>query len=549
MRADPNVKAVFEQICDEIGLSVNAALNIFVKRVVRDRKIPLVEKRLLYYSLSVFPAVVLGAASLDVSTGRQLFVDDYLIAQTNGVVRHWNAPVKEPSPLIQPMDDAGCTVATDGGLWWDPTIRKFRLWYETDWCGHLRYAESDDGLAWQFPDLGIVKGTNRVFAEKSEKMDSWSVFPDYTAENPYAAWWLYVSAPGGNTEDTVSFSTDGRRFERRGVTGLSGDRSSLYYDPFRGTWVYSLRSYWGGGRSRRVVTSADILPTEPYTCDDAKPDGVRRLAEKWDSLPSVMLYNFTAVAYESLMLGVMETFRSPKKNALGHMDNDACEDVGLPKHTHLRFAFSRDGRNFAKGGERCAIYPEEWGSGKWDTGYLAIAGGICVIRDERLWFYYSGFRGDGTRTREKGFRWGRNGMYRNGSIGVASLRRDGFAGMVADGEGTLTTKPLKFTGSHLFVNAECRFGAVSAEILDADGKVLPGFGRTDCTELACADATRHELKFKGGDLAALGSRNVSIRFHLRMATLYAFWLSPSSKGESHGYVAAGGPAYPGLRDL
>jgi len=40
MRADPNVKAVFEQICDEIGLSVNAALNIFVKRVVRDRRIP-----------------------------------------------------------------------------------------------------------------------------------------------------------------------------------------------------------------------------------------------------------------------------------------------------------------------------------------------------------------------------------------------------------------------------------------------------------------------------------------------------------------------------
>ena len=38
MRADPDVKALFEQICAEIGLSVNAALNIFVKRVVRDRK-------------------------------------------------------------------------------------------------------------------------------------------------------------------------------------------------------------------------------------------------------------------------------------------------------------------------------------------------------------------------------------------------------------------------------------------------------------------------------------------------------------------------------
>lgn len=40
MRADPAVKAVFEQICSEIGLSVNSAPNLFVKRVVRDRKIP-----------------------------------------------------------------------------------------------------------------------------------------------------------------------------------------------------------------------------------------------------------------------------------------------------------------------------------------------------------------------------------------------------------------------------------------------------------------------------------------------------------------------------
>lgn len=40
MRATPTDKSLFEGICSEIGLSVNAALNIFVKRVVRDRKIP-----------------------------------------------------------------------------------------------------------------------------------------------------------------------------------------------------------------------------------------------------------------------------------------------------------------------------------------------------------------------------------------------------------------------------------------------------------------------------------------------------------------------------
>lgn len=47
MRAAPSIKACFEQICDEIGLSVNAALNLFVRRVVWDRRIP--------FSLSAAP--------------------------------------------------------------------------------------------------------------------------------------------------------------------------------------------------------------------------------------------------------------------------------------------------------------------------------------------------------------------------------------------------------------------------------------------------------------------------------------------------------------
>ena len=52
MRAEPGVKACFEQICEEIGLSVNAALNIFVKRVVRDRKIPFELSADCFYSES-----------------------------------------------------------------------------------------------------------------------------------------------------------------------------------------------------------------------------------------------------------------------------------------------------------------------------------------------------------------------------------------------------------------------------------------------------------------------------------------------------------------
>ena len=87
-----------------------------------------------------------GSAAIDISTGRQLFVDDFLVEATTNVVRHWNRPIKMDGPIVWPGSGAApkktdgssgasegeavnLTCATDGGLWWDPTRRKFRLWY------------------------------------------------------------------------------------------------------------------------------------------------------------------------------------------------------------------------------------------------------------------------------------------------------------------------------------------------------------------------------------------------------------------------------------
>lgn len=102
--------------------------------------------------------------------------------------------------------------------------------------------------------------------------------------------------------------------------------------------------------------------------------------------------------------------------------------------------------------------------------------GICTVVDDRLYFYYSG-RAD------------RRGP---GLTGVAFLRRDGFASMDAGAQGgTLTTRPIPFNGSYLFVNAQSPAG------LRAGSK------------------------------------------------LYSFWITSDKRGASHGYVAAGGPGFAG----
>ena len=61
-------------------------------------------------------------------------------------------------------------------------------------------------------------------------------------------------------------------------------------------------------------------------------------------------------------------------------------------------------------------------------------------------------------------------MYGGGAIGLASLRRDGFASMEAgDKPGRLTTRPVKFRGKHLFVNLN---GDLRVEVLDEAGKAV-----------------------------------------------------------------------------
>ena len=112
-----------------------------------------------------------------------------------------------------------------------------------------------------------------------------------------------------------------------------------------------------------------------------------------------------------------------------------------------------------------------------------------------------------------------------------------------ESDGTLTTRPLVFTGGHFFVNAAAREGEMRAEALDAGGQVIA------VSKPFRGDATKQRIEWTGrADLTALGGQPVRFRFHLRNGQLYAFWLSSKENGASGGYVAAGGPGFVGARD-
>src|SRR5690606_37353286 len=121
--------------------------------------------------------------------------------------------------------------------------------------------------------------------------------------------------------------------------------------------------------------------------------------------------------------------------------NAVCAKTGNPKITELKVSFSRDGFHWDRG-NRGAFIPAERKEGYWDRGYVQSVGGICTVVGDELRFYYIGFSGDQTNLNPNHMQ---NGMYANGSTGIAVLRRDGFASMDAgDSEGFLITRMLTF---------------------------------------------------------------------------------------------------------
>jgi len=150
---------------------------------------------------------------------------------------------------------------------------------------------------------------------------------------------------------------------------------------------------------------------------------------------------------------------------------------------------------------------------------------------DRLYFYMSGRSGAPQGPGEN-------------ATGLATLRRDGFVSMDAgDAGGTLTTRPVKFHGKYLFVNADSSQGELGVEVLDAGGRVIAPFSLDNCIPIRI-DNTLQQVTWAGGDdLSALAETPVKFRFHIRDGSLYAFWVAPDRSGASHGFVAAGGPGF------
>jgi hypothetical protein len=469
---------------------------------------------------------------IPIDVGRQLFVDDFLVESTT-LEREFHQPEwSSDTPILEPErpwelhNGQPFAAPFSDGVWWDPRERLFKMWYMGGNAVFFCYATSRDGVHWERPDLDEFRKDTNILRIEPIQRDSSTVWLDLDDPNPDRRFKLAYWRAGLHTR----FSSDGIRWSQIvDSTRASGDRTTIFRNPFRNVWVYGIRTsrrdvgrcrYYGEAREFGRFDWQNVDDLSRWACADDL-DRVRREPFEGD-LPD--LYNLDATPYESLMLGLFTI-------------HSRVAEGPRPKLNHVTLGFSRDGFHWSRPDRRPFLNVSE-DPAAWNFGNVQSTGGGCLVMGDRLYFYCSG-RNSG-KPQDDGS---------GGRTGLAFLRRDGFASLVGGEEaGTVTTRPLQFTGGHLFVNAATPDGELRVEVLDEAGRVIAPFSRANCRPIS-ADATLQPVAWEGAaDVAALAGRAVRLRFHLRNGRLFSFWVSPDASGASHGYVAAGGTGFTGHRD-
>jgi len=503
-----------------------------------------------------------------IDVGRQLFVDDFLVAAST-LERTFHRPEYfAGNPVLAPDrpwesrlagavgSDAGPFAAPfSDGVWYDPQDRVFKMWYVASYQGGMTcHATSRDGIHWEKPALGVVAADRDSTPEASpsnivlsRRRDSSTVWLDPQPRDPGERFKMAMTDKDG-TPFTLFRSPDGIHWTKMADGPKVGDRSTFFYNPFRRRWVFSLRGYTPDlGRCRRYWETEDFFAFSADSSPRVRPvlwTAADRDDQRRDDLQvKPELYNLDCVAYESLIVGLFTILQGDYRKAKTLPTEAARQrrDAGRPKQNVVCVGFSRDGFHWDRP-DRRPFMPVSERAGDWNWGSVQSTAPGFLIVDDQLWFYVSG---------RAGLAYPGSGSHdAAATTGLARLRRDGFASMDArDQAGELTTRPVRFRGGHLFVNLDAPEGELRVEVLDRDGRPIPGLDLARCRPVT-GDSTRSRVTWEGAaELAEVADQPVRFRFHLTRGRLYSFWVTADPAGASFGPLAGGGPAFAGFTDV
>lgn len=492
-------------------------------------------------------------SAIAIGDRRELFVDDFFVDKFSGGARlqlHHPVPREIAIKTDAPWEGNACgypSVFQDGKL--------YRMYYHGGHYRHggkpaetrpvhpwnLCYIESDDGIHWRRPELGLFefngsKKNNIILTPECVKAihgdpAHTAVFKDANPDCPPDARYkcVIVGKPHGlyllKSADGIHFSV---AHEKPVITQGAFDSQNLaFWDPVRKEY----RAYWRiftagvadgktwkpeGSRAIRTATSKDGTnwagQADLRYVDSPEQQLYTNQIQPYYRAPHIFMgfpMRYTDRGWSESMMALPCLEDRLARAKVSQRYGTAVTD-GLFMTSRDGVLFRRWNEAFLRPGPRKTgswVYGDNlifWGMVETASALADAPNDLSIFAPEDYW------QGEGVSFRR------------------LTLRIDGFVSLNAPARGgELLTKPLVFDGGNLTLNVSTSgAGSAQVEIQDAAGQPIPGYALADCPELFGDELARVVRWKKGGDVRQLSGKPVRLRFVLKDADLYAFQFVP-----------------------
>ncbi len=496
---------------------------------------------------------------LAIGREKQLFFDSYCIDELAGVRRHFHQAKKHPAnPILEKREWWEYpNIELYGNVLFDPKSHEFRMFYNAlskEGFETVCLATSTDGVKFDRPHLNLFEHNGRVISNAvlKGKCRLPTVLESPDEPDPQRRYRM-IAFTGSEIVDlrkelrsgfqqgySVFFSPDAIHWKAhdRNPVIQGSDMCTCFFDPVSKEYIALVKYHSTACEKFRrcvgITTSRDFVRwgvVQTLVSADEIDDA--RVAERLYRFRDIIMYDnpdeyladiygMTGFRYEGLRLGLIWLYDRSGTRPPEHGGNDD----GI---INAQLVYSRDANPYGfwrRTSERRDFIPCG-NEGDFDAGMVLPASTVIEVGDE-IWFYYTGCDGPHNFDLSGPSKFHPKSQSklpatRGLSIGLATLRRDGFVSLSANHPpGKMTTRLLTFAGETLEINADSEKGSIVVEILDDQGRPIAGFTKEDC--VACSrDAIRGRIEWKSGkSTGELQGKPIRLVFHIESAKLYAF---------------------------
>ena len=446
-----------------------------------------------------------GDEPIAIGQQRELLTDDHLIQEADGIVFRLHQPEPEEVVLVtdRPWEGNTCayyTIFQDGD--------KYRMYYRgSHWDEKAKkathpevvcYAESEDGIHWQKPELGICEfdgSTANNIIWDGVGTHNFTPFKDTNPKCKPEARYKALGRgrslrPGDKSSKHGLFafqSPDGLHWKLMQDTpvitkGAFDSQNLAFYDEVANTYRDYHRWFNGGVRDIMTCTSSDFL-------NWTDPIGLKYSEPRREHLYTNAIQRYPRAPH--LLIGFPTRY---------------LPDQGQRVEPILMT--SRDGLHFKRWQKpvipETALQDRQGNRSNYMTwGMVQLPGNQ---REYSLYATEAYYTGPDSRVRR------------------FSYRVDGFVSAHAEaGTGHFTTRTLTFEGKKLELNlVTAETGSILVEIQDHDGKPIPGFSTNDCQPLTGDSISQFVSWKENPSLQSLAGHAVKLKFTIRNGDLYSF---------------------------